>query len=73
MYGALEVKSRTPLEKLLDSSCVYKDFVRLGLLSLNNTNINRNILANDFEDLSAQFRLCTLNINYQIYIITVNR
>jgi hypothetical protein len=49
------------LEKILENSSVFKDFSRQGLL---NSNCNNN--SSDFDDPSkSQFRLCTLNINYQ--------
>ena len=45
------------LEKIIENSKFLKDFVRQGLFKMN---------KNDFDDQSSQFRLCTLNINYQI-------
>ena len=56
------------LEKLVEYSCVYKDFARQGLLGLTNNNFSRNMKGNNnnLEEFNSQFRICTLNINYQL-------
>lgn len=46
------------LEKILENSKFLKDFVRQGLLKINSNN--------DCDDQFSQFRLCTLNLNYQL-------
>ena len=60
------------LEKLLDSSLAYKDYIRQGFISGYSTLLNSRSSANkkpiddidDSED--TQFRICTLNVNYQL-------
>ena len=57
------------LEKLLDSSLAYKDYIRQGFISGYSTLLNSRTTANkksidDIDD--SQFRICKLNVNYQL-------
>lgn len=53
----LDLNLNNPRLKNLEQSKFLKDFVRQGLFKINKS---------DCEDHSSQFRLCTLNINFQI-------
>lgn len=67
------------LERLVEMMPAYKDFLRLGLLSLTKNSTSDDLssanggldLASDMEtpssiNHSSLFRICTLNLNYQL-------
>ncbi len=64
------------LDKWIESSLVYKDYIRLGFINFHNhpTSLileknsfdNQNIDSNDLENKSSLFRICTLNNTYQL-------
>ena len=58
------------LDRVLESSQVYKDFIRLGLIGRESfilETLNPSAFADSNEkDISGHFRLCTLNSSYQL-------